>query len=504
MMQDKPLEEFLTAADPRALALGLGAVLALIGTLLGLSLAVLGPLITVILLAALAVGAWALAGLENALWGVIAVIAFLPYGTLPFKIVITPTFLDMALAVFLFLYLMQWMTGERRRLITTPVHPLIVLFIVLAVFSFVAGLRYAGLTSTVLRRFAELVLSMSLSLVIVDVLRGVNVLKRLVRVILITGVAAALLAIALWLIPSRQTEAILTRLSVIGYPAAGAVQYIESNPELPERLIGTGVNPNSTGGYLVMLAALAAPQLVSQHPLLRRRWLSYLLWLVLLTALVLTFSRGAMLALGVALFLIALVRYRRLLVVMALIAALILALPWTQVYVQRMIEGFQGADLATQMRFGEYFDALKLIQRYPLLGVGFSGTPDIDIYLGVANVYLTIASNMGLLGLSVFLLTMAGVFLYGWGARHRSKAVPGLYPIWLGSLAALAGVLANGVFDHYYFNLEFHHIVTLFWIYVGIALAASRMGYEADPDGLVRAEGERPRTFEPQPANPDP
>ena len=38
-----------------------------------------------------------------------------------------------------------------------------------------------------------------------------------------------------------------------------------------------------------------------------------------------------------------------------------------------------------------------LIQRYLLFGVGFAGSPDIDLYLGVANVYLSIGQQMGLL-----------------------------------------------------------------------------------------------------------
>ena len=82
---------------------------------------------------------------------------------------------------------------------------------------------------------------------------------------------------------------------------------------------------------------------------------------------------------------------------------LLFFLPQTQEYVARLIAGFAGQDLATQMRFGEYKDALILIRRYPLFGVGFTGVPDIDLYLGVSMVYLIIAQNMGLIGLACFL-----------------------------------------------------------------------------------------------------
>ena len=43
-----------------------------------------------------------------------------------------------------------------------------------------------------------------------------------------------------------------------------------------------------------------------------------------------------------------------------------------------------------------------LIARYPIFGVGFTGVPDIDLYLGVSMLYLIIAENMGLVGLASF------------------------------------------------------------------------------------------------------
>nr|MBP6804200.1 polymerase [Chloroflexota bacterium] len=140
--------------------------------------------------------------------------------------------------------------------------------------------------------------------------------------------------------------------------------------------------------------------------------------------------------------------------------------------------GIQGQDLATQMRFGEYKDALILIQRYPLFGVGFAGTPDIDIYLGVANVYFTIAEVMGLVGLFAFFSVIATVFAYAFFNRRTFKQNERLDAVWLGLHAALVGGLVAGVFDHYLFNLEFHHAVTAFWLLVGMAAASTRLGIE--------------------------
>jgi hypothetical protein len=229
---------------------------------------------------------------------------------------------------------------------------------------------------------------------------------------------------------------------------------------------------------LVLVGTLAVPQLVADKPLTGKRWHAIPVVGVIVLALILTFSRGSMLAFGCAVLFIAALRYRKLLFFLIVLGLFITILPVSQTYIMRFVEGFQGADLATQMRFGEYRDALTLISRYPLLGVGFIGAPDVDIYLGVASVYLTMASNMGLLGVGAFGVLMAGLGLYAWQAREALHHIEGLNAVWLGLLAAMVGVLVNGVFDHYFFNLEFMAAVTFFWVFVGLLLAASRLALE--------------------------
>ncbi len=270
----------------------------------------------------------------------------------------------------------------------------------------------------------------------------------------------------------------LNILSRVGYPGGWIIRYIEENPALSERAIGTSVDPNVLGGLLLMMGALAGPQLVAAKPLFSRRICIVIVGLIFV-ALILTFSRSAMLGLAFGLAFVAAVRYRRLLPYMLGAALLLLLLPAAQGYVGRFLEGFQGQDLATQMRFGEYKDALTLIQRYPLVGVGFAGTPDIDIYLGVANVYLTIAQVMGFLGLAAFFAVVVTVFGYAYANRHWFEARPRQDALWLGLHAALVGGLVAGFFDHYLFNLEFHHAVTAFWLFVGLATASTYLAAQS-------------------------
>lgn len=458
---------------PRPVAVGI--LCALLAVLAGALLGFAGPLITIIVLFALVGGIWALADMEVGLWAVIAVIALLPFGTMPFKVVLTPTLLDVAMGAVLVVYAMQWMSGRRFRLTVTPAHAPIVAFMVMAIFAFIAGLRNGPLTSNLARHFAEFLLSIGFTFVIVDYVQDAKALRRMAAVMLLCGAAAAFIGIALYFMPDFLAERLLSSLRVIGYPSGGVLQYIESNPELGQRAIGTSVNPNAFGGLLAIVGALCAPQLGARQPIGGKRWVWVGVFALLVVCLFLTFSRTAMVSLLVAVLVVAAIKYRSLVWVLLVGAAIVFVLPVTQDYILRFAEGLRGEDLATQMRFGEYKDALILLSRYPVIGVGFASAPDIDIYLGVSNAYLAIAQQMGFVGLTLLLLALAVVF--GWAFDHRRAALSDetLEPMYLGFHAALVAALIVGIGDHYFVNLDFQPAQSLFWTVVGLGLSATRL-----------------------------
>jgi O-antigen ligase len=148
-------------------------------------------------------------------------------------------------------------------------------------------------------------------------------------------------------------------------------------------------------------------------------------------------------------------------------------LPFTQDYVQNLLAGLAGQDRSTQMRFGEYRDAFALISRYPIFGVGFTGAPEIGLYIGVSSLYLLMAETMGLVGVLIFLVVML-LFLNALSRGLRRRPVPWLESLLLGVLAAMIGLLAAGVLDHYLFNLTYPHMTSLLWLLVGLGMAAVR------------------------------
>ena len=418
------------------------------------------------------------------LYGVIAIVTLLPFAAVPLNVGFSPTLLDLVTLMLVAVWFAQIATGHRQGWVTTALDLPIILFLALVFFAFLLGLGFAGITVNTLRHFVEIIIAVALYFVVVNLLRERAELDRAVQVMLILGFAAALVGIFLYVIPDDTATRLLNLLRVVKYPTGEVLRFIEDNPSLPKRAISTSVDPNVLGGMLILLVSLAVPQWFAARRLFRREILLAMI-AVMGVCLLLTFSRGSLLGATVSVAFVAFALLaRRMPVLLAAIATLVgivlaavlgfvvlSVLPPTQAYADHLLEGLLGQDRATLMRFGEYKDALNLISRYPWFGVGFTGVPDVDLYVGVSSLYLLVASRMGLVGLAAFLLLMTTFVVNRWLLYRRLPAVD---PVLLGALAAILGALVGGVFDHYFFNLDFPHSVTLFWLFIAIAMSANR------------------------------
>jgi O-antigen ligase len=485
-------------------ALAVVALCLVMGTIGGWLIAYPGPLLTAALAIGIVGGLLMLRSTQFGFVALIGIVCLLPFGALPIRIGFTPTFLNLVLAVLFAVWLARLVTGQQnamgrrytqipadrkknqrtsalisvqnKEFVTSPLALPIVVFLFLALVSFVAGLAHASPTPNAVRRFAEIILGIALFFATVNCVRTRQELEQLVLIIILAGFGAALIGVVLYFLPQALTVRLLSALRIFNYPAGwGVLRFIRDDPLLPMRAIGTSVDPNILGGLLILVASLTIPQLFTRRPLLNRA-LVVLIIAVMGLCLVLTFSRGSMAGLGCALALLAVVKYRRLLPVLIIAGLLILLLPQTREYVVHFVEGMQFQDLASKMRLGEYKDAFILISRYPWIGVGFIGTPDIDIYLGVSSLYLLIAEEMGLVGLATFLVIMVIFFRYTWRSWKSMVDDPRLEAILLGLQTAVAGGLVGGLADHYLFS--YPHAVAFFWLCIGLAVIAARLAEE--------------------------
>ena len=405
-----------------AARIGLALATALVAALL---VGFLGPLYAVAGVLALLACLLVLTDLRWGLGALFAVIGLLPFAAFPVKIIFTPTFLDFALAAVFVVWIVRIATRRQRELISTPLGAPVLVFVLLMVLGFANGLRYGQPTVTTIRNFAELTLGILIFFLIVNNSRTQVGLDLIGRLILLTGAGAGLIAIVFYVIPPAWTVRVLDALARFNYPGGfGALRYIEDDTANPMRAIGTMVDPNVLGGFMILMGIFAAAQVASERPLLPRRWLALILGLDLLT-LYLTYSRGSLLGLAFGFLVIGVLRYRRLLLIMLVGGLLLLLLPPAQAYVAHLVEGLLIQDRATLMRIGEYRDALALISRYPWLGVGFGGSPDANLYVGVSNLYLLMAEQIGVVGVGGFLVIVSLYLSHLFRAwRHVRRPTP--------------------------------------------------------------------------------
>ena len=455
-----------------------GTVIALLATIIGALLSLASAWIASGILLSVTFITWALIQSELALWSTIIIYSLIPFGTLPFKFILTPTFLDITIATVYLVFFSQRLKSSRRPIVTTPAHTPIIIFILLSILSFILGSGNTVIGPNLLRKFVGYILNISMALIIVDQVHNRYILNRMIRIIILSGFAAAILGIGLYVAPTNLSELSLNYLSVFNYPSGNVLRYIEDNPANPLRAIGTSVDPNIFGGLLAIAGALLVPQTSANTPVFKHRFTSVLRLIVIITTLLLTYSRTAMSALLASIVFVAAIRNRKVLWILVAMILLILFLPLSQQYVSHFTDAIKGQDLATSMRLGEYKDALILISRYPAFGVGFGGTPDIDIYLGVSSAYLLLAEQVGLIGFSGFLIAITTVFV--WGIKHKSDSLTNncLSSQWLGIYGALVATTIIGVFDHYFVNLDFQSSQISFWVMIGLALSVTRISQE--------------------------
>ncbi len=350
----------------------------------------------------------------------------------------------------------------------------LVAFVILIGIAFLGGTASTSPPPELIRRVAKLVASLLFFIVARALLAQRDRLPELLRWLMLAGaVQGAIGSLLMLLSPITQLN-LLSSLRVIGYPLADVLRYVPGpNNTYTEQLraIGTSVDPNVFGGTLMLALALIVVQWAAPKPLFSR-WLLVVLAIPTGVGILLSLSRASWVGLSVGLLLVGTMRYRGILVLGVAAGLVLLATPAGQDVMERFVSGFSTADRATAFRVGEYANALTLIQRYPLLGIGFGLSPDIDVTAGVSSVYLLVAEQTGLIGLAIYLIALGSAWTVGLRALQRLRD-PRAQGIVAACFAALSGALVTGLLDHYFANQAFPHAVALFWLYAAALVQAA-------------------------------
>jgi O-antigen ligase len=475
--------KLLASALPAALGVGVLA-------------AATSPLIPVALLVAAFLGALIFWRPVLGVLLFVLVVATLPFGVIPLQLAGAQlTFVDAVIITTSAGMVLRWVFVRSAVPLDLPALALVG-FVLVAIAALVAGGNVDPLTPELVRRTGKLLASLLFFVVVRAALtqNRPERIEALARALMLGGAVQGAIGTGLMRLSPQTQQSLLTRLSVIGYPTADVLRYVPGANDTYTtqlRAIGTSVDPNVFGGTLMLPLAVMVVQWASPRPVLPK-WLLVLLAIPTATGVLLSLSRASWLGLAVGIALIGLLCYRRILVLGLLGALAVLAAPAGQAFITRFASGFSGADPATAFRFGEYGNALTLLGRYPLLGIGFGASPDIDVSAGVSSVYLLIAEQTGLIGLAVYVVALGATWLAG--VRSLAVSDPRIRGIRAAFFAAFTGALVTGLLDQYFANLVFPHAVALFWLYAAVLVTASRSGI---PAALRDAEPERAAAVRP-------
>jgi O-antigen ligase len=278
-------------------------------------------------------------------------------------------------------------------------------------------------------------------------------------------------------------------LVLVAVAATGVIQslttiipVLQGTVEVSEqtRAIGNLADPNLFAGYLVLVGVLAVAMILA----VRHRWslpLAGLITLIFGMALVATLSRSGWIGFLLGLITLAiLVRERRLQI--ALIGGpviIVLVLVGLADPVAGRLGANEGGPLETFMaRVPIWGAAWAMFIHHPIFGVGvnnfivFAESYGVDFEVNQAhNLFLNIAAERGVLGITTFFLVIAVAFRTLRSAWRKRPDFAGRVLI-AGITASLLGFFAHSLFDVSYYDYK---ILLMFWLVVGIAACSPRL-----------------------------
>jgi hypothetical protein len=258
------------------------------------------------------------------------------------------------------------------------------------------------------------------------------------------------------------------------------------------RSFGTLGSPGSTTRLCMMVIPFGL-FLCVPNAMFRMRFAFMALTTFGILGLVLTFTRVYYITTTVQIVLAFLIMVRdRMLKREEAILAVLLGLAAVAVVGPKLYEQFTIREESVSVRFLQYEAAEKMILDNPFLGVGLNnGTgqkpkyvdvtynrfdPDTQFYLEPThNMYLSMASEIGVFGVLLFVAFFAKVALLTW-RQSRLSTDPEVRMVANALLVVFASVAVNGLMD----PLQEYPVLVLLWLYAGISLNLQRIAAQGE------------------------
>ena len=263
-----------------------------------------------------------------------------------------------------------------------------------------------------------------------------------------------------------------------------AVEWVDGEqfPDLKLRVFSTMENPNLLAGFLVTMMAIASGMGLKSDDV-KSKIVLFALVTMFGACLLLTYSRGAWLSILAVIGVYGILCNRKIFWLLILLPIAIFF--GHDAVLERIMSIVNPTDTSSTLRIALWESTIAMIVDKPLFGIGWGAYwlvyPEYDFFLQNGNVkifhahnmYLNIAAEIGIPGLIAFLGIMYGHIrlaftvlkdtVQGWSAG-----------IVLGILAAMGGMIVNGLTDYVMFNIQ---LSMLYWLLNGVIVIVWQQNY---------------------------
>lgn len=473
---------------------GWSVAIVVVALLVAVATAVIGGPIPLVLLlvAALAI---ALLGRPDIATPTFAFVFYLNLPTLATRFHGVPAVVAVLFGLILVLPALKYIFMERRPIVFPVPYGLMFAYLAAALTS---TLLSADVESSALALGVFLSEGLLLYFLVVNVVRSTEALRHVIWALLIAG--AIMGAISVWQESTQSYHNVLGGLAQVNQIGFGVGEDIGGKVIRP-RLAGPIGEQNRYAQVLVVLVPLALFRFWGERRL-ALRVIAGACTLLIISGILLTFSRGAAVALaGLFLTMTALryIRVRDLLVVGLTISLLIGVVAPQAIIRLDSLAGIgallssqeENADGAIVGRATSNLAALNAFLDHPIVGVGpgqyfrrFSqdygndlGLRHFDSQRRAHSLYFETAADLGILGFSIFMAVIGATLVPLWRLRRRLRATrPDLANIAASFFLSVVAYLYTGVFLHLSYE-------RYFWILLALAaVAATVIRQDAEPE----------------------
>lgn len=388
---------------------------------------------------------------------------------MPFSVAISPAIANIFIGLFSGAFLISKLLKKEGIFINKTILSSFICLIIISLLSFVNSVSYSA-------SFQGIIKLLKYLLIFVVCSQGIKDKEQIKKIVFSICCGVSLLAVdALWQF-------------FFGYDFVHRIA-LHYNIGLP-RASASFPNPNLLGIYMSAFIPLIAGLTILYFKGKSKLFMSFLTILAL-TGIFLTFSRGAGLAVYLAILFLSIAGKRKLLI-SALIAVFLIfpfVMPKDIKKWAKEVNYNPIVFMLNQDRISIYNNTINMIKHHPFVGIGvntfsknygkyktesaekYAPTPD-SIYSH--NIYLQMAGEVGLLGLAVFIWFLFLIFKNAFNSFSNLKDEY-LRAVSLSLTACLLAFLVNGLTETSLYNAR---VAMVFWYLIGVSLFLNRLAKE--------------------------